>query len=235
MFILGFVKSAIVSGMFPDLKSSRILSIAPTGSISNLLGVSGGVEPYYNLGYWREVRLEAEAEKVFVWEQTPKMLADLLKIADVNELPDWARVTSQNVPIQDRLKVQATIQKYVDTAISSTFNLPNSATIDDIIYIYKQAWKLGLKGATVFRDNCAKIGVLSGIEGWQNDANPALPPVVQVEERWVGPYGVKQYINTLLVDKNGKIHSEKQYIEKALDISLYEQAPSLCESDKCLI
>lgn len=195
------------------LRNSRVLSIAPTGSISNLLGVSGGVEPYYNLGYWREVRLETEPEKVFVWEQTPKLLADYLKIASVDDLPEWAKVTSQNVPINNRLKVQATIQKYVDTAISSTFNLPNEATIDDIIYIYKNAWKLGLKGATVFRDNCAKIGILSGKDGWQTDKNPATPPVVEVIEKWVGPYGQKDFVTTIEIEHGGHVHAHKEHLE----------------------
>lgn len=163
------------------LRNSRLLSIAPTGSISNLLGVSGGVEPFYNLGYWREVRIEDEPEKVFIWERTPRELAKHLGVASVEELPEWAKVTSQNVPIDRRLQVQATLQKYVDTAISSTFNLPNEATVQDIIDIYVKAWKLGLKGATVFRDNCAKLGILTNGAAHQDD-NPAIPPVIYVQE-----------------------------------------------------
>jgi ribonucleoside-diphosphate reductase alpha chain len=61
---------------------------------------------------------------------------------------------------EERANVQSTIQKYVDTAISSTFNLPNSATVEDVMNIYMTAWEKKLKGATVFRDRCAKIGIL---------------------------------------------------------------------------
>lgn len=217
------------------LRNSRVLSIAPTGSISNLLGVSGGVEPYYNLGYWREVRVELEPEKVFVWEKTPKLLAETLKVASVDDLPDWAKVTSQNVPIERRLKVQSTIQKYVDTAISSTFNLPNDATTQDIIDIYIGAWKLGLKGATVFRDNCAKIGILSGVDGWQNDANPAIPPIIKVEEMWMGRdgYQLNHFINTITIGRDGKLTSEKDYIQELKQN--FEVMPNLCEGDKCLV
>lgn len=167
------------------LRNSRILSIAPTGSISNVLGVSGGVEPFFMLGYNRTIQSMFEAEKtITVWEKTPKALAAHLKVDSIEELPEWAKVTSQNIDFDDRAAVQATIQTYVDTAISSTFNLNNDATVDDIIDIYFKAHEYGLKGATVFRDNCAKVGILSGTDGWQIDGNPATPPQIEVTEFW---------------------------------------------------
>jgi ribonucleoside-diphosphate reductase alpha chain len=120
-----------------------------------------------------------------VWEKTPKALAAYLKIDSIDELPYWAMITSQNIEFEERAAVQATIQNYVDTAISSTFNLPNEATIQDIIDIYHSAHDFGLKGATVFRDNCAKVGILSGVEGWQVDKNPAPKPKILITETWV--------------------------------------------------
>ena len=104
-----------------------------------------------------------------------------LGIEDHEDLPDWAKVTSQNIPFEKRARVQATIQKYVDTAISSTFNLPNEATIKDIEDIYLTSWKYGLKGATVFRDNCKKIGILTG-GGEHFDKNPAPKPELTIHE-----------------------------------------------------
>jgi len=167
------------------LRNSRILSIAPTGSISNVLGVSGGVEPFFMLGYNRTIQSMFEAEKtITVWEKTPKALAAHLKIDSMEELPEWAKVTSQNIDFDDRAAVQATIQNYVDTAISSTFNLNNDATVEDIIEIYYKAHEYGLKGATVFRDNCAKVGILSGTSGWQADKNPATAPSIIVDTEW---------------------------------------------------
>jgi len=167
------------------LRNSRILSIAPTGSISNVLGVSGGVEPFFMLGYNRIIQSMFEAEKtITVWEKTPKALAAHLRIETIDELPEWAKITSQNIEFDQRARVQATIQSYVDTAISSTFNLPNEATVEDIVNIYYKAHDYGLKGATVFRDNCAKVGILSGTNGWQADKNPAIPPKIEVQEFW---------------------------------------------------
>lgn len=167
------------------LRNSRLLSIAPTGSISNVLGVSGGVEPFFMLGYNRTIQSMFEAERtITVWEKTPKALAAHLKIDMIEELPEWATITSQNIDFEERAAVQATIQTYVDTAISSTFNVNNDATVEDIIKIYEKAHEFGLKGATVFRDNCAKVGILSGMEGWQVDKNPAIAPNIELIEIW---------------------------------------------------
>lgn len=164
------------------LRNSRLLSIAPTGSVSNILGVSGGVEPYFMLGYQRKIVSIFEDEKlVWVYERTPLRMMKAMHIDNHMLLPLWAQTTSQTININDRIAVQATIQKYVDTAISSTFNMPNNGTTEDVKYIYYTAWKKGLKGITVFRDNCKKIGILTN--GSANlDRNPAPKPSIIVSE-----------------------------------------------------
>lgn len=166
------------------LRNSRILSIAPTGSISNVLGVSGGVEPFFMLGYQREIKsFGEEPMKIWVVEKTPKKLMDHLSLKSPEELPEWAKITSQNIGFDDRAKVQATIQKYVDTAISSTFNVHADAKVKDIEEIYMVSWKYGLKGATVFRDKCKKAGILTdGGEVFSH--NPAPFPWITVDEKW---------------------------------------------------
>jgi len=192
------------------LRNSRLLSIAPTGSISNVLGVSGGVEPFFMLGYNRVIQSVFEGERtVTVWEKTPKELAKRLNVETLEELPVWASITSQNISFDKRARVQATIQNFVDTAISSTFNLPNKATTKDIIDIYFKAWELGLKGATVFRDNCAKVGILSGMDGWQADENPATPPKLEVKEIWQGEH-TKEFITKIEVQTSGSVKTEEQ-------------------------
>lgn len=166
------------------LRNSRLLSIAPTGSISNIIGVSGGVEPYFMLGYQRTIKSMFEDEKtIWVYEKTPLKLMNHLELTSHIDLPEWAQITSQTIAFENRAKVQSLIQSYVDTAISSTFNLPNSATTQDIENIYFTAWKQGFKGATVFRDNCKKIGILTG-GGEHFDKNPAEKPSVTVHEKW---------------------------------------------------
>lgn len=166
------------------LRNSRLLSIAPTGSISNILGVSGGVEPFFLLGYNRTIKSMFEEEKtIWVGEKAPMKMMKYMKLENHTELPEWAQITSQNININARLTVQQTIQKYVDTAISSTFNLPNDATTGDVESIYKSAWQRGLKGITVFRDSCKKIGILTG-GGDGFDKHPAAKPAIIVKETW---------------------------------------------------
>ena len=81
------------------LRNSRLLSIAPTGSISNVVGVSGGVEPYFMLGYQRTIKSMFETERtIWVYEKTPLALMKYLKIDNHEKLPDWAKITSQNIP-----------------------------------------------------------------------------------------------------------------------------------------
>lgn len=220
------------------LRNSRLLSIAPTGSISNILGVSGGVEPFFQLNYTRRITSMFENEKVItVWEKTPLALAKAMEI-DPEKLPAWAEITSQNIDFIDRANVQATIQKYVDTAISSTFNLPNSATVQDVIDIYMTAWEKGLKGATVFRDRCAKIGILAGINDDTKDLNPATPPHIHLEEKWFDKQKneAKEYVTHLEVHMGG-INPEK--IEKELcpvcgNVLIKKQGCIQCSNPDCV-
>ncbi|MCF7932301.1 MAG: adenosylcobalamin-dependent ribonucleoside-diphosphate reductase [Acholeplasmataceae bacterium] len=187
------------------MRNSRLLSIAPTGSISNILGVSGGVEPFFQINYTRRIVSMFDEEKtIHVWEKTPMQLARAMGISP-DKLPTWALITSQNIAFEDRANVQAVIQKYVDTAISSTFNLPNNANVKDVTDIYLTAWEKKLKGSTVFRDRCAKIGILAGINENTEDLNPATPPTMHVLERWENKVSkeVKEYVTHITVSQSG--------------------------------
>ncbi|MDD3123613.1 MAG: adenosylcobalamin-dependent ribonucleoside-diphosphate reductase [Candidatus Izemoplasmatales bacterium] len=187
------------------LRNSRLLSIAPTGSISNIIGVSGGVEPFFQINYTRRIVSMFDAEKtITIWEKTPLALAKAMDVEPEN-LPEWALITSQNIDFISRANVQATIQKYVDTAISSTFNIPNSATVEDVMNIFITAWEKGLKGATVFRDRCAKIGILAGINDKTEDLNPATPPQLHIEEKWTDKKNksFKEYITHISIHSAG--------------------------------
>lgn len=146
------------------LRNSRLISIAPTGSISNLLGVSGGTEPYYSIKYVRTVQSvgnDEEPIQVVVYEKTIKELMKVLGIKKEEDLPDYAKVTAMNIDPIRRVRFQGLLQKYVDTAISSTVNLPITATVEDIKNIYIEAYKQGLKGITTFRNGCRRVGILA--------------------------------------------------------------------------
>lgn len=220
------------------MRNSRLLSIAPTGSISNILGVSGGVEPFFQINYTRRIVSMFEEEKtITVWEKTPLALAKAMQV-EPDDLPAWALITSQNIDFEDRANVQSTIQKYVDTAISSTFNIPNSATIDDVVNIYTTAWSKGLKGATVFRDRCAKIGILAGINEDTRDLNPATPPHLHVEEKWFNKIKneAKEYVTHISVSQSGYTPEkiEKELCPLCGGVLIKKQGCIQCSDPDCV-
>ncbi len=219
------------------LRNSRLISVAPTGSISNILGISGGVEPFFQINYTRRIiSMFDEEKKITVWEKTPLEMAKALDV-EPEQLPEWAKITSQNLKFEDRANVQAVIQKYVDTAISSTFNIPNNASIQDVMNIYMTAWEKGLKGATVFRDRCAKIGILAGINENTEDLNPAVPPKMHIEEKWYNKKteAIKEYVTTVVIE-NSRYRPDK--IDRELcplcgSVLIKKQGCIQCSSDLC--
>lgn len=149
------------------LLNGQLISIAPTGSISLLAGrYTGGCEPIYKLYYERTThKLEEQGKTFRVFSHS---IEDLLvrnelpmdtSAEDIKKMFPYVIESHDVEPIR-RILTQATMQKYVDNSISSTVNLPESATPDDIFAIYDAAWQAGCKGITVFRDNCARGNIL---------------------------------------------------------------------------
>lgn len=140
------------------LRNCSLLSIAPTGSIATMLGISGGIEPEFALSYTRRTDNLGE-----FYEVDAKVVQDYKDSFGLNpyskELPDYF-VTSNMIEWYDRLNTQAIIQNHIDTAISSTVNLPKETTLEEIEKLYLEAWKMGLKGVTIFRDGCKRLGIL---------------------------------------------------------------------------
>lgn len=157
-----FTESEIKELDLHGLRNSQLLTIAPTGTLSTMLQVSGGIEPYFATS-WQRTTKSLHGEDV-VYTERPKTINELmvveLGIEDDEDLPDYV-VTSANIAPFDRIKVQSTWQRYIDASISSTINLPHSATVEDVENIYIEAWKQGLKGVTIFRDGCRRVGILT--------------------------------------------------------------------------
>ena len=149
-------------GISAPLHNSQLLTIAPTGTLSTMLGISGGVEPIFANYYTRRTESlhgEEKEYKIFTpiaWEY----LQEHGYGEDETKLPSYF-ITSAEIPYRNRIDMQATWQKHIDASISSTVNLPNSATIDDVKDLYMYAWEQGLKGITVFRDGCKRLGILT--------------------------------------------------------------------------
>ena len=143
------------------LRNSQLLTIAPTGTISTMLGISGGIEPIFANSYTRKTEsLHGHDEYYKVYTPIVKEYMDKHGIKDEAELPNWFCTSSTISPL-NRVLMQGVWQKHIDASISSTVNLPEEATIEDVEEIYLNAWKEGLKGITVFRNGCKRLGILT--------------------------------------------------------------------------
>lgn len=130
------------------LRNCSLLSIAPTGSIGTMLDVSTGVEPFFMLSYTRKTEsLNKEGDTYYSVDV--KAVDDYKKITGNTELPDYF-ISSADINWKNRIAIQSVLQDYVDTAISSTINLPKTTTPEDVEKIYIEAWKEGLKGVTIY-------------------------------------------------------------------------------------
>jgi ribonucleoside-diphosphate reductase alpha chain len=154
-------------------RNISISTVAPTGTLSLLTRTSSGIEPVYMLGYTRRRKVlpgDPNAKVTFTddlgdqWEEFtvhhPRML-DWMKVTgkeDAAESP-YAGATANDIDRHKRIRMQSVIQKYTTHSISSTINLPATATVDDVGGIYLEAWHHGLKGITVYRDG-SRSGVL---------------------------------------------------------------------------
>ena len=181
----------IANKLSQNMRNGTLLAIAPTGSISMLFRESGGVEPYYQVSYDRTTHvLEKEGKSFHI-----NMLAveNLLKFRGYNPNELTAEQIKEKFPYivdtydidpKDRVDLQSTMQAYVDNAISSTINLKESATVDDIFNLYLQAWASGCKGITIFRDNCKRINILGtdhGVKRADVENKEVENPVPKVE------------------------------------------------------
>ncbi|MDD3647082.1 MAG: adenosylcobalamin-dependent ribonucleoside-diphosphate reductase [Candidatus Dojkabacteria bacterium] len=155
------------------LRNATITTIAPTGNTSIIGGATGGIEPAYALAYkiggvedknYRATEILFNVNQAFVHlakkykfysEKLIEQLASGTSVSEIHEIPDRLKpvlVTALDIEPQWHLQMQAAFQESVDSAISKTINFPNDATADDIRKVFIEAYKLGLKGVTIFRD-----------------------------------------------------------------------------------
>lgn len=166
------------------LRNSQLLTIAPTGSISTMLGVSGGIEPIFDTSYTRKTEsLHGHDQYYEVYTPIVKSYLDNNEVVhNLNTgkpvLPNYF-VTAKTIDPEKRIKMQSIWQKHIDASISSTVNLPESATVEDVRRLYIYAWKNRLKGLTIFRENCARVGVLT--------SEKKEEPEVKIEEKDILP------------------------------------------------
>ena len=136
-----------------NLRNSRRLTIAPTGSISMLLDTSSSIEPNFAWAWNRRVTKNDGTgfEEREYWhrllsaEQREEYKAK-------GKISDPVFVSAHEVSPESHVDVMGVFAKYIDSAISKTVNLPNSATVEDVQAVYKKCYELGCKGITIYRD-----------------------------------------------------------------------------------
>lgn len=169
------------------LANSQILTIAPTGTLSTMLGISGGIEPIFANYYTRKTE-SLHGKDVYYKVYTP-IVEKYMKehnITDDKNLPEWF-VIAQEIPYRSRIDMQAAWQKHIDASISSTVNLPHEATVEDVEDLYMYAWEQGLKGITVYRDECARAGILTTGDTKKEEQKEKAPtPANEPETELIG-------------------------------------------------
>lgn len=141
------------------LRNSQLFTIAPTGSISNMIGVSGGVEPIFATHYTRKTE-SLHGEDKYYDVYTP-IIQYMLDNKVIDKLQVNTIATAQTINPFDRVQVQGKWQEYIDASISSTVNLVEDTSEETIFQLYVAAWEAGCKGLTVYRAGCKKEGVLT--------------------------------------------------------------------------
>ncbi|MBI4289574.1 MAG: vitamin B12-dependent ribonucleotide reductase [Chloroflexi bacterium] len=183
------VEMATARGVFPNfhgsvydrpgglrVRNATRTTIAPTGTLSIIAGVSSGIEPLFALVYERHIldnerflEVNPFLEEVAKGEgfYSPELMQELAKgkcLRDIFGVPEWVRkvfVTAHDITPEWHVKMQAAFQKYTDNAVSKTVNFASDATLDDVAKVYRMAHKLGLKGITIYRDRSKEGQVLT--------------------------------------------------------------------------
>lgn len=199
------VRLAEVKGVFPHfeksiyhrqgikIRNATTTTIAPTGTLSILAGVSSGIEPLFALSYIRNVMdndelietnpffKQAAIESGFYSDKLMRTIANKGSIHGLAEIPEALQevfVTAHDTSPEWHVKMQAAFQKYTDNAVSKTVNLSNKATRQDVKEVFSLAHATGCKGVTIYRDGSRdmqvlNIGKVNGKEAPNQESAPA--------------------------------------------------------------
>lgn len=186
----GFVPFAMGMSNYDDeirevMKASKdyrrnvaLLTIAPTGSISNIADTSSGLEPNFLLAYTRYVTREDGSKEPLLYvnqvlkekldpvllQKIEKELIEKGSLKNIDGVPSEIKkvfVVALDIDPMDHLLMQDAFQRYVDNNISKTINMPQSATVDDVLEVFLEAFKTCVRGVTVYRDGSLQTQVLT--------------------------------------------------------------------------
>lgn len=138
------------------IRNVTLLTQAPTGTTGTMVGTSTGIEPYYFWEWERVGRMGSHIERVDVYEE---WLAE----HEGEDMPDYF-VSAMDLSPDGHVKVQAAIQRWVDSSISKTGNTPADYTVEETGKLYEQMYDLGCKGGTTYRDGSRETQVLNKMD-----------------------------------------------------------------------
>ncbi|ODN31414.1 adenosylcobalamin-dependent ribonucleoside-diphosphate reductase [Fervidobacterium thailandense] len=222
--------------VFKEAKNGKrnvaVLTIAPTGSISNIADTSSGLEPNFLLAYIRYMnKHDGTKEALFyvnpvlekklpreILEKIRERLVEKGTLRDIPEVPENIRrvfVTAMDISPMDHLLMQDAFQRYVDNNISKTINMPNSATEEDVLNIYLEAMKLNIRGLTVYRDGSLQTQVLTSAKNLKTKDAPKVQFFVLDEKHKLRPKPRKDTLRS--VTRKFKTESGTTYITVSFD------------------
>jgi ribonucleoside-diphosphate reductase alpha chain len=142
------------------IRNALLTSVAPTGTISLVAdNVSSGIEPVFALEYTRKVREpDGSSREEEVSDHAVRLYRRMFG-ADAT-LPDHF-VTAQDLTPAEHVRMQAAVQRHVDSAISKTVNVPETIGFAEFQEVYLDAYRSGCKGCTTYRPNAITGSVLS--------------------------------------------------------------------------
>ena len=186
-----FLQSGFMQTMPDDLRENvrqngirnvTLLTQAPTGTTGTMVNTSTGIEPFFSWVYYRKSRLGLHEEQVPIVQEWYDAHPG------ETQLPDYF-VTAMSLSPEDHVRVQAAIQRWVDSSISKTSNLPNHYTVEQTRELYELMYDLGCKGGTIYRDGSRDEQVLM-LKGDER----AEAEMKQVEEKKVAEVATPHHV-----------------------------------------
>ena len=216
-------------------RNIALLTIAPTGTTSLMAQTTSGIEPVFMVAYKRRRKVNPNDQNVTVsfvdevgdsWEEynvfhhkfMDWLAANNMDIHEVKNLPEeklqklveqspYFGATANDVDWVQKVKMQGSIQKWVDHSISVTVNVPNETSEEMVRKIYETAWEEGCKGCTIYRDGSRSGVLISNEEKKEEEIDdtmiiesraPKRPKMLEAEvirfqnnhEKWIAVVGL---------------------------------------------